>query len=118
MRLQGKTYEDRAALFLEEAGLRILDRNKNYKVGEIDLVAEETAGRKITLVFVEVRMRTHGAGIRAEETLGPAKRLRLRRAISRYLAEYRGRASMVRMDLVAFDGDCLIHYPDFFGIIW
>ena len=53
-RIQGKAGEDLAAKFLEQNGLKILERNYRFERGEIDLIAEEGD----ELVFVEVKART------------------------------------------------------------
>lgn len=49
----GSYYEERAAAFLEDKGLRILERNYRCRCGEIDLIAQDGA----YLVFVEVKYR-------------------------------------------------------------
>lgn len=50
---KGRIAEDRALEFLQQKGLRLLERNYRSRFGEIDLVMED--GR--TVVFVEVRFR-------------------------------------------------------------
>jgi putative endonuclease len=52
-RTWGKAQEELAAHFLEQNGLKILERNFRYERGEIDLIAEE--GEE--LVFIEVKAR-------------------------------------------------------------
>lgn len=49
----GFSGEEMAARFLESKGFKILDRNWNHRLGEIDLIAER-AGQ---IRFVEVKMR-------------------------------------------------------------
>ncbi len=51
---RGRHAESLAAAFLQQRGLKLVERNYRCRFGEIDLVARE--GK--TLVFVEVRMRT------------------------------------------------------------
>jgi putative endonuclease len=48
---RGREGEERAAVFLEAAGMRIIARNVRSKVGEIDVVALD--GK--TIVFIEVK---------------------------------------------------------------
>ena len=52
-RQAGAEYEARAAEWLEQQGLCILERNFYCRQGEVDLVAEDGA----YLVFVEVKYR-------------------------------------------------------------
>ncbi len=76
-RLQLGCYgEDRAAAYLETAGLRILDRNWRLgTVGELDIVAEDDG----VVVFVEVKTRRGiGAGL-ASEAVTAQKMDRIRR---------------------------------------
>ena len=48
---KGRAGEDAAASFLEEKGIKILEKNFRSRVGEIDIVATEGE----TLIFVEVK---------------------------------------------------------------
>ncbi|MDP9851322.1 YraN family protein [Corynebacterium lowii] len=77
----GQQGEDYAASYYLERGARILDRNVRYRVGEIDLIAEEPGG---TVVFVEVKTRS-GRGFGAAEAVDRRKLLCLRRAASAWL---------------------------------
>ena len=54
-----------AAAMLERAGMRVVARNVRYRVGELDIIAEDEG----TLVFVEVRSRWRRNGPRAEDTV-------------------------------------------------
>ncbi len=99
----GDFHEALAALHLRKLGWRILGSQVRYRVGEIDLVAEEPLpGGGWALVFVEVRSRNSDAWVSPEESVKGAKLARLRRAVAFYLAGYRGRACEVRIDLIAF----------------
>jgi len=51
MHSKGRSGEDKAALFLENKGLKIIDTNSRSRTGEIDIIAIEGE----TLVFVEVK---------------------------------------------------------------
>lgn len=85
-RRRGEQYERIAALYLEQNGLRILDRNfHNSKKGEIDLIADDAG----TLVFIEVKYRSgHTAGY-AEEAVTLAKQRTICEAARFYLCRYR-----------------------------
>lgn len=115
-RVIGREYEEKAAVFLEAAGYRVLDRNVNYKWGEIDLVVLDSARNE--LVFVEVRSRGENAMVAPEESVGFTKLKRLTRAIETYLVsdlygEKRVEPAGIRIDLVAFDGDRIAHWMNF-----
>ena len=109
-RAAGQKFESVAAGYLIEHGYRIIDRNRTYPWGEIDIIAEHYAtthaGQKaLTLVFVEVRSRSvEEEWFCIEESIQPKKANRLRRAIETYLLFYKGPAAQVRIDLMAVRG--------------
>lgn len=92
----GRAGEAAAAAYLEERGLRVLERNFRCEGGEIDLVAADSR----TLVIVEVKTRSGTAFGRPGEAVSPAKQARLRRLAARYLAERRPVQRDVRFDVV------------------
>lgn len=85
----GDAAEDAALRHLQQAGLRLLERN--YRTpgrggGEIDLIMREKDG---TVVFVEVRRRastTHGG---AAASIGTGKQQRIILASRHYLMRHR-----------------------------
>ncbi|HEX5417745.1 MAG TPA: YraN family protein, partial [Chloroflexota bacterium] len=80
-RATGQAGEKYAAEFLRRQGYRIVANNVRYRLGEIDLVADDHD----TLVFVEVRARKPGRFGSAVDTLTRAKRARVVRAVELYL---------------------------------
>ena len=52
-RRQGASYEEQAALHLEQLGYRILEKNFRCRTGEIDLIADDGG----VIAFVEVKYR-------------------------------------------------------------
>ena len=108
----GDRFELKAQAYLESLGYKIIDRNRIYPWGELDIVAE--MGR--VLVFIEVRGTEDGAWISPEESLTFKKQMRLKRAIQTYLLYYRGPATDVRLDLIAVTGDQLKHYPGYMNL--
>ena len=72
-----------AAEYLRNKGYKILTSNFTVRGGEIDLIAQNTAG---TLTFVEVKTRTSATFGSGEESVTSEKRFRMQRAIARYLA--------------------------------
>jgi len=72
MKLGRGASRDLCAGLLKAAGLRLIERNWRCRMGEIDLIAEESG----TLVFAEVRMRQSGNYGGAAESVTAAKRAR------------------------------------------
>jgi putative endonuclease len=92
--------EDLAAAELSRQGMQILARNWRCRLGEIDIVALETAGDRSTLVFCEVKCRT-GLGFGAPlESITYAKLRRLRQLTAQWLATEPGQADQIRIDAV------------------
>lgn len=99
---RGDAAEDEALAWLQERGLRLLQRN--YRTpgrggGEIDLVMQASDG---TVVFVEVRQRSRQDFGGAAASIGALKRQRIVRAAQHYLLRWR-RLPPVRFDVVAFE---------------
>ena len=101
---RGDAAEDEALAWLQERGLRLLQRN--YRTpgrggGEIDLVMQAADG---TVVFVEVRQRSQRDFGGAAASVGAVKRQRLVRAAQHYLLRWQ-RLPPTRFDVVAFEPD-------------
>jgi putative endonuclease len=97
----GNAGEDAAAAHLAEVGLGIVERNARTRYGEIDIVALGGG----SLVFVEVKaLRGRGSAValRALDSIGPRKRVQVRRLARAWLAERPspGRYSYIRFDAV------------------
>ena len=94
----GQAAEAYAAEFLRRRGYRIVASNVRYRLGEIDLIADDRG----TLVFVEVRARKPGRFGTALETLTRTKRARVVRAVETYLVgENVSPSRPIRIDVVA-----------------
>jgi putative endonuclease len=75
-RARGAIGEDAAARMLAALGYEIVERNFRTKYGELDIVAVD----RDALVFCEVRTRVgHDAIAYALESIGPGKRMQLRK---------------------------------------
>lgn len=97
---RGRDAEERARVFLEDNGLRLLARNYRCRFGEIDLVMQDGDA----LVFVEVRLRrsvSFGGGL---TSVDGAKRNRLIATAHHYL-QARARSTPARFDVIAIDSD-------------
>ncbi len=90
-----------AARYLEQAGLRIVDRNWRCPSGEIDLVAVEGT----TLVIVEVKTRSSENFGHPLEAITTAKLERLYLLASRWARAHRLRFSGLRVDAVSILDD-------------
>lgn len=115
-RLIGTKFEEKAAHELLKKGYEILEKNVNYRWGEIDIIAVDPGKKE--LVFVEVRHRAQNSMTSAEESVSKTKQVRLKRAINTYLVssqyDQRGlKLDGVRIDLIAFYGDELTHWKNF-----
>jgi len=100
----GDAAEAAACARLEAAGCRILGRNVRYRVGEIDIVADDRG----TLVFVEVRMRRSDRFGGAGGSVDVFKRRRLVRAAQHFLLQHCGAGARMppcRFDVITADGD-------------
>ena len=98
----GTHYEELAAGYLREQGLRILVRNFRTRFGEIDLIAEDAG----TLVFVEVKYRSSAGKGAPEEAVGREKQAVIRKQACAYLAS-KGLNDLTpcRFDVIAVLGD-------------
>ncbi|TZF82394.1 YraN family protein, partial [Cognatilysobacter lacus] len=87
---------------LVRAGLEPVAANAGYRVGELDLVMRDGA----TLVFVEVRYRANDRFGGGAQSVTAAKRRKLVRAASLFLATHRRWADApCRFDVVEASGD-------------
>lgn len=96
--LAGFSAEESVAMEYQSTGHRILARRWRGKSGEIDIVAEGSAG----LVFVEVKAsKTHA---RAAASLGVRQQNRLMRAAEEFAAQRHGRTNIdMRLDVALMD---------------
>ena len=91
----GRIGEEAAVRQLQREGYRIIERNFLAKGGEVDIIAEHEG----SIVFVEVKTRSHRSWASPESAVTPEKRSRIIRAATRYLAEYTA-PSPTRYDIV------------------
>ncbi|MEW9899416.1 YraN family protein [Chitinivorax sp. PXF-14] len=98
MKQSGPAAEAAAALFLQQQGLRIVERNYRCRFGEIDLIARDGN----TLVFVEVKARASGDFGGARYSITGAKQRKLWTTAQHYLATL-GSEPPCRFDAVLFE---------------
>lgn len=93
----GNRGEDLAAVFFELRGFRIVKRNWNCRLGEIDLIVE----RDGKIHFVEVKTRRSLAYGNPEEAITPTKLRHLARAIELYLKSRPDAPEVYQVDALA-----------------
>lgn len=103
----GRLGEDVAAQYLQSIGYRIVERNKRYPLGEIDILARDSE----TLVIVEVKAGRTGKFGPAYLRVGPEKQQKLRCLAARLSQDYP--QMLIRIDVVNVDehGEVL-HIPN------
>ena len=96
----GNQAEDLALSYLESVGLKLIERNVNFKVGELDLIMLDGS----QLVFIEVRYRKHSTFGGALASIAKTKQRKLTAATRLYRQKRNLLASDCRFDLVLFEG--------------
>ena len=96
-RKKGTEGEDLAAIFLEQNGYRILERNYRYDRGEIDLIAKDGD----ELVFVEVKARHTAEFGSPEESVTGIKEEQMKKVAEGYLLQHQMQDQACRFDVVA-----------------
>lgn len=84
-RAAGNAVEQLAARWLTARGLQLLESNFHCRLGEIDLIMRESD----TLVFVEVRYRSHSQFMAPVTSVDARKQRKLLRAATVYLQQRR-----------------------------
>lgn len=101
MKEAGAVWEQRAARFLQRAGLTLIERNYRCRLGEIDLIMRDGDA----LVFVEVRYRQRLGFGSGAQSVGPDKQRRLASAARHFLGRYaRWSSHPCRFDVVSIEG--------------
>ncbi len=92
----GNSGEERAAVFLQEKGYEILERNFSCPFGELDIVARQ--GR--LLAFVEVKTRRSLKFGRPAAAVTPSKQRKLRTTALCYLKRHPHPRCTIRFDVI------------------
>lgn len=98
-RRRGDRGEDIATRYLSALGWKIIARNVEFRVGEIDIIAEDCQH----LVFVEVRSRRGRSGPPPAHTVTFPKQRRLTKAANMVLQRYVGPCPYARFDVIGVD---------------
>ena len=107
---RGEDAEMRSLEFLQNQGLKLLERNFKNRYGEIDLIMMDNKD----LVFIEVRYRKNDLFGGALQSIDTKKQQKIRRCAQSYLQNTVSQQFLgCRFDVVAVSG----HPPDF-SIDW
>jgi putative endonuclease len=93
----GRYGEDRAAIYLQDRGYEIIERNWRSRSGEIDLIAREND----RFVFIEVKTRNGSGYGHPFEAITPEKVSRMRRLVADWCATREVRGLKVRLDAIS-----------------
>lgn len=94
----GKMAEERAVVFLEEKGYRILARNWRFQKAEIDIIAKD---QNDDVVVVEVKARKNEDFSKAEDAINKKKIQLLIKAANEFVTEYYTEKCNVRFDIMS-----------------
>jgi putative endonuclease len=81
----GALAEQLAAQYLQQQGLKLLQTNYRCRFGEIDLILQDTS----SLVFVEVRQRSHSSFGGAAASIDARKQAKIIQTAQHYLSRQR-----------------------------
>ena len=97
----GSRYEEKAAAYLAEQGLTVIERNYRRCTGEIDVIAKEGP----CLVFCEVKYRKDSRKGFPEEAVSIRKQRVISQCAAYYLMEKGYTAVPCRFDVISIMGD-------------
>ena len=104
LRKTGNRMEDLAAMYLQERGVTVLERNFRSREAEIDIIGRQGE----TLIFAEVKARRRGKKSGGgEEAVGAAKQKRICRCADFYMHEkgINPCETMIRFDVISISAD-------------
>ena len=108
---KGKTGEESAALFLEENGIKILERNFRSRTGEVDIIALDGE----TLVFVEVKAWSVYGIDSLEQAINNKKKRKIIETSKYFLSLHREyRYMAIRFDVIFISPDGISHIASAF----
>lgn len=95
---KGEAAEVLAQQWLQDRGLKLVEKNYRCKSGEIDLIMRDGT----TLTFVEVRYRSNPNFGSAVDSVTPTKRQKLLHTAQHYLQQF-GDTPPCRFDIIGID---------------
>lgn len=109
---RGALGEELVAQYVEQHGFKVIARNYNRRVGEVDLIAQCDK----MLVFIEVKARTHGL-FDLTELISKSKQRRIIAASKFFIVEHAFDAMCCRFDVALIenlDTGYITYIPDAF----
>lgn len=98
---QGQLAEELACQYLQQKGMKLLERNYHCRFGELDLIMQD----KQNLVFIEVRYRSNQAFGTGAETVTSNKQSKLVKTAAAYLQQHVKLAKYpARFDVISMSG--------------
>lgn len=114
-RKKGAEYEMKAAQYLRQQGVHILECNYRNRQGEIDIIGRDGE----YLVFFEVKYRRDNSRGNPAEAVNYSKQRNICRVADYYRMIHRiGEFSAMRYDVIAICGDELVWYKNAFEHIY
>jgi len=102
MRILGDYWENVAEKFLKKNHLKMVKRNFNCKMGEIDLIMQDNG----ILMFVEVKYRKNDDWVSALESVTKSKQAKVIKAAQLFLLQNKKYKDLIcRFDVVAIQGE-------------
>jgi putative endonuclease len=93
----GREGESAAIAFLKENGYRVLEKNFRFKLGEIDVIAEQAG----VIFFIEVKARSDHEFSHPFDVVTPTKQKKIIQTAQIFLIQKRIPDKPMRLDLVA-----------------
>ena len=110
----GDYYETKAIEYLENQGLKIVDKNYRNRFGEIDIIAMDDS----YLVFIEVKYRRTASAGHPEEAVNYHKALKISRVADYYrVARKVPLDKSCRFDVVAIEANEIRWYKNAFNYV-
>jgi len=108
---KGRAGEDTAASYLEEKGIKILEKNFRSRMGEIDIIALDGE----TLIFVEVKNWSHYGIDALEQAINTKKRHKIIETSKYFLSLHRKyRYMAIRYDVIFISSEGITHLASAF----
>lgn len=111
----GTKFEQRAAAYLNNQGLHIVEMNYRNRTGEIDIIARDGN----CLVFVEVKYRKTASKGHPEEAVNLYKVKKICKVANHYLLYKKFDSNtQIRFDVVAIEDDTIRWYKNAFSYVY
>lgn len=114
-RKKGAAYEQVAAAYLQNHGVKIVERNYRNRRGEIDLIGKDGE----YTIFIEVKYRKDDEKGSPAQAVNFAKQKTICKVADYYrMTHGMGEFSAVRYDVVAIEGNVITWYKNAFAHIY